>query len=137
MSFRKTGMGIILGVIIILAALLYLGSTGLEEEMSDFGEEIVFDGEDTGEIIEEETTEEELPEEETTEEEVVEELGSFELSQKDCKCYPMGEAEDGRLDCRGVFGLVGCSEAGVPIKGHMLDREGNIKEQYFEVLGLA
>lgn len=112
------------------------------EEVAPAEEEITEEA--VGEVVEEEVAEEE-PEELVSEELVEEEAqvtygisADYILSKKDCKCYSIDEEFPvGKLDCRGIFGLVGCSDAGIEIKGYMVDSDGNIKEKYLDDLGLA
>lgn len=131
---RRLVIKISLVLIVVLAALLYLGSTippQLEEQEG-------VDEEDSKGVIEE-VVEEIVSDVDEEAEEIMYGISSdYILSKKDCKCYSVDEeVPEGRLDCRGIFGLVGCSDAGVEIKGYMIDKEGNIKEEYLNDLGLA
>ena len=129
-AFRKLVIRILIIIVIVLAILLYIGSNlpteQQEQEVEDF------------KVDESEQEVEEIQiDESEQEEEIVEEEINYVLSSKDCKCYDKEEeVPEGNLDCRIVFGLVGCSETGVTIKVFMVDDEGNVKEQYKEQLGL-
>jgi len=139
---RRLVIRVLIIIVIVLAILLYIGSNLTTEQQEQEVEEVQIDeSEQEVEEVQIDESEQEVEEvqidESEQEEELIEEEINYVLSSKDCKCYSEEEeVPEGNLDCKIVFGLVGCSETGVTIKVYMVDDEGNVKEKYKDQLGL-